>query len=367
MFKKTSPLSLINVLALILCIGHFLGGLVNILSIFLLAITSFLYFVLVDKLSIYTIFLFLIPSVLFELLSIYPDESNTLLTEFNNVLFFGPLTVSSKFFLALGVPFRILRYNFQSINEKLVVLFYFFILTLSLAALLYVYLNGEKNSSGLTIGFRSVLSLGVLFLPNVFNDRFVEDLNKILLFSLLLLATGYVNGHWMFIVYGFLPYIFAVIRPRIISLLVFWSSLDLLFNLGSTFTILLLSTFGILIFITLYLNPKLLFSKNIFATLVLTPIVFTIVVLVLRSDQPYDFDSVIGFARFKLFGDRKPIWDATWDFISQSNFLVSLPGSVLDVFFDFRNEVVHWPEGSHNIFLELSRNVSLFASIVFFQ
>jgi hypothetical protein len=364
--RKNLNISILNLLTVFLIIGHFLGGVIATFSIILISLEAFFYFLFTKKLDVFTIFLILIPNIIFELLSIYPDENNFLLANFNNVIFFGSFSISSKFLIALAVPIRLLLCNNRTIRVKLFLTIYFIILAISLLSLLYAYYLGISNSSGLTIGFRSVLSLGVLFLPNIFNEHFYSSLNKIFLFSTILILFNAVNGHWMFVIYGFIPFIVNYIRPRILVWLTLILSFNLFYNLDNTFTILLLSIFSFVIIIFDKLNFDLFFSKSSFRILISMPFILTAIVLFIKSDGIYDFESLSGFARFKLLGDRKPIWDSSWYFIRSSNFFYSIPGSVLDVYFDFRNQTVAWPEGSHNIILELSRNVSLFAALFFF-
>jgi hypothetical protein len=363
---KSLNLSFLNLVALILSVGHLFGGIISIVSIVLISFLAFFYFIIAKKLDIFTVFLLLVPNVLFELLSIYPNEKNLLLANFNNVIFLGSFSISSKFFLALAVPIRLLLCKNKTNKAKSLLTLYFIILSISIISLFYAYLIGISNSSGLTIGLRSVLSLGVLFLPNIFNENFYSSLNKIFLVSIILISFNFVNGHWMFVVYGFIPFIFIYIRPRILIFLILFLSLNLFYNLENTITILSLAFFSFLIIIFNKFNLKLFFSKPSFYLLISLPLISTIIVLLLKSDGIYDFETLSGFARFKLLGDRKPIWDSSWNFIQSSNFFYSLPGSVLEVYFDFRNEIVDWPEGSHNIILELSRNISIFAALFFF-
>lgn len=363
---KIQNSSILNLVAIILIIGHMLGGIISAVSIVFISFLAFFYFILAKKLDIFTIFLLLVPNVVFELLSIYPDENNVLLMNFNNVIFLGSFSISSKFFLALAVPIRLLFFAKISHQYRILLALYIIILIISIISLFYSYSVGISNSSGLTIGFRSVLSLGVLFLPDIFKDNFYSALNKIFLISILLISFNLVNGHWMFVVYGFIPFIFNYIRPRVFLFLILFLWFNLFYNLENTITILLLTACSLLIIILNKLNSRFFYSKPIFFALLSLPFLLTLFVLLLKSDGNYDFETLSGFARFKLMGDRKPIWDASWDFIHSSNFFYSIPGSVLSVYFDFRDQFVDWPEGSHNIILELSRNVSSFAALFFF-
>jgi hypothetical protein len=363
---KSQNISFLNAVVLILIIGHLFGGFISTVSIFLISFLAFFYFIIARELDVFTIFLLLVPNILFELLSIYPNEKNLLLANFNNVIFLGSFSISSKFFLALAVPLRLLLCKNKTNQTKSLLTLYFIILSISIISLFYAYLIGISNSSGLTIGLRSVLSLGVLFLPNIFNENFYSSLNKIFAVSIFLISLNFVNGHWMFVVYGFIPFIFIYIRPRIFVFLILFLSFNLFYNLENTITILLLAFFSFLIIIFNKFNFKLFFSISSFYVLISLPIIATLIVLLVKSDGIYDFETLSGFARFKLLGDRKPIWNSSWNFILSSNFFYSLPGSVLEVYFDFKNKIVDWPEGSHNIILELSRNVSLFAALFFF-
>jgi hypothetical protein len=363
---KSQNIPFLNLIALILIVGHLFGGIISTFSIVLISFLAFFYFIIAKKLDVFTIFLLLVPNVLFELLSIYPNEKNLLLANFNNVIFLGSFSISSKFLLALAVPIRLLLCEKKTNQAKSILTLYFIILSTSIISLFYAYFIGISNSSGLTIGLRSVLSLGVLFLPNIFYENFYSSLNKVFVVSIILISLNFVNGHWMFVVYGFIPFIFIYIRPRILVFLILFLSFNLFYNLENTITILLLAFFSFLIIVFNKFNFKSFFSKSSFSVLIAVPFISTLIVLLLNSDGIYDFETLSGFARFKLLGDRKPIWDSSWNFIQSSNFFYSLPGSVLEVYFDFTNKIVDWPEGSHNIILELSRNVSLFAALFFF-
>jgi hypothetical protein len=363
---KIQSIPLLDLAALILIIGHLLGGIISTVSIVFISFLAFFYFTIAKKINVFSVFLLLVPNILFELLSIYPNENNLLLGNFNNVIFLGSFSISSKFLLALAVPMRLLLSNNKSSRAKSSLFLYYIILCIAIICLFYAYFIGIKNPSGLTVGLRSALSLGVLFLPNIFDDKFYHSLNKIFLLSIILISLNFVNGHWMFIVYGFIPFILVYIRPKIFVFLILFLSINLFYNLDNTITILLLASFSFLIIIINKLNIKLLSSKLLFLSLLTIPFVSTLFVLLIKSDGIYDFETLSGFARFKLLGDRKPIWDSSWKLIQCSNLFYSLPGSVLEVYFDFRDKTVDWPEGSHNIILELPRNISIFASLFFF-
>jgi hypothetical protein len=138
---------------------------------------------------------------------------------------------------------------------------------------------------------------------------------------------------------------------------------NLFYNLDNTITIILLAFFSC--FFILFKNYllKIINNRLFLITILLSPFFITGYVVSLKSIGNYDFTTLLGFAEFKLMGDRKPIWDETWRLIINSNFFYSLPGAELYIYFDFRNQYVPWPMGSHNIFLELTRNISLFGSI----
>jgi hypothetical protein len=79
----------------------------------------------------------------------------------------------------------------------------------------------------------------------------------------------------------------------------------------------------------------------------------------------FDFSSFWGYFNFKLIGDRKPIWDASLNQILSAHFLIPHAGSSLEVYFDYIKSWVLWEEGSHNIFLEIGRQVSGLAMVFF--
>jgi hypothetical protein len=198
------------------------------------------------------------------------------------------------------------------------------------------------------------------------NDFYIA-LDKIIFSSVFLLIIGLINAHWLFIIVGFIPYFWIRIKPKILVLLPLLFSFNLLFNLSSTITILGTLFLSILFFVLIYFNKyikKFFTKKIIILIIIISPLFLTIFTLSYSSNSNYDLTNFSGYAKFKLIGDRKPIWDATFSQITQNSFIIRPAGTSLIVYFDYLGRYEEWPEGSHNIFLETGRQISFLGMIL---
>jgi hypothetical protein len=350
---------------------HLIGGSVANAAIIVSSCYSFFYFSFKKELDLYVVFLLLFTNICMGQNSEAENVSNINIGVYNNflnVLIIGPLALSTKFAFALAVPVRVLM-NITKAKSYFSLLLWFFIIFTSLVGLFLSFSSGVENKAGLTVGFRIALTMGVVLLPAMVCDRkeFLKQLDKILITSLIALALGLMNAHWLFITYGFLPYLWFRYKSIFAKVLVFMCFGRLLIGVEASITIvgtLLVSiAFGLLIRLKILGNKSLRYFGLL---LVLLPILITIYVLSLPVDKiGYSLESLWGYIEFKLIGDRKPIWDASYLQIISQNFFIAPAGSSLEVYFDYIMQWRDWPEGSHNIFLEIGRQISAFAMITF--
>jgi O-antigen ligase len=234
---------------------------------------------------------------------------------------------------------------------------------LSIMGLGYAFLAGNKNPAGLTVGFRIAMSVGAVLVPLCVRDReqYNADLDRILFLTMPLLVLGLTVGHWMFIAFGLIPYTWLRFKPRILALIPLAYAVRVMASLSSSLTglgIILSSLIFLILLGTNRITNYLLRRPAIILVALALPIVLTVFVLRLPPADRFDLTSIQGYAEFKLLGDRKPVWDASWDAIMASPAIMPA-GSVMSVYFAFLGRTLDWPEGSHNIFLEIGRQIGL--------
>ncbi len=350
---------------------HLFGGILGNIAILASSGYAFYYFSTKKEINIYKVFLLLYPSICMGENS-YLENSvsiNVGIYKFlKNVLFIGPIALSTKLALGLALPVRFLLY-LKASNFSFPKAIWFLLVFTTLYNLLLSFFAGTSNGSGLTVGLRIVLILGVLILPQLVSskEKFSRQFDKIFVVSALSLAFGVMNGHWLFITYGFLPYLW--LRYKSLSfrlILVLTVANSFLFGIGTTITIALIFLCSLLFLILSkinFINIKNIYSIGAF--LVVLPVVITVYVVSIPFESIYfDFSSISGYIKFKLIGDRKPIWDATYSLILSNNFFSAPAGNALIVYFDYITTWKEWEEGSHNIFLEIGRQVSCFAMLI---
>ncbi len=347
---------------------HFAGGLISHIAILISSILIFLYVAFSPKLDLYLIFLLIIPSIIFKTDSTTFNKANFLLKNFNNVWILGPVALSSSLMMVMAVPVRLLIY-FRSIKYKFLAILWFFTLILAIVGLFLAVLNGEKNPSGLTVGLRIALTIGtVLIGQSVKNkENFIESIDKIILVSLIILMTGIISAHWYFIVFGFIPFALFRIKPKILLLIPAIYVLFVIIHFdNATLTILGILLLSLIFFLLINWGEivrTVLRTRFFIFLIIIIPLVLTIYTLSLESIKTYDITTLGGYIEFKLLADRKPIWDATWKDISSSFFLLKPAGGHLLVYFEFTKYWMDWPAGSHNIFLEIGRQIGTFSMI----
>lgn len=349
-------------LAYLCILLHFLSGVINIVAILITSFWLLWYFTVKKNVDIYLVFLLLIPSIAFERTSENNDVQTTvsLFTNYNSVIFLGPIALSTRLTFCFAILARVLL-NIRTLRFPALTIAWFISICLAVAGLVYAVILGSENSSGLTVGFRIALSMGAVLLGKTFllSEYYYKGLNKIIFLSVLLLTFRLMNGHWFFITFGFIPYFWLVVKPRILVLIPLFFSFNILFNFSSTITILGVLLLSILFFILSHINffyNYILRNKLVLGLFIIIPVIVTIYTLQLNSSGNYDLSTIKGYAEFKLLGDRKPVWDATYQLIRQSFFIIPA-GSRLEVYFDFLNKWEIWESGAHNIFLEIGKQI----------
>ena len=351
---------------------HLLGGLIADFAIIVSSVYAFYYFCLKKEIDLYVVFLLLFTSICMGQNSYIENVSNInvgIYDLFKNILFIGPIALSTNLALALAVPVRILL-NLKRNKTYCFISIWYLALFLAVISLFSAFFSGLENKSGLTVGFRIVLTMGVLFLPQLVSskEKFIKQFDKIFILSAISLGFGLMNAHWLFITFGFLPYLWFRFKSFRLKVIIALSLVNSFFiGAGSTLTVL---------FIFVCSSIFLLFAKfNIFnkknskyfaLIFVLIPIVITVYVVSIPFETiNYDLTTFSGYVKFKIIGDRKPIWDASYSQIFSQNFFIPPAGSSLDVYLDYINTWKNWEEGSHNIFLEIGRQVSGFCMFLF--
>lgn len=287
---------------------------------------------------------------------------------FKNVLIIGPIALSTKFALALATPIRALL-NIEKVKSYGLLAIWYLAVIFSIIGLFVSFTSGQENKAGLTVGFRIALTMGIILIPQLVSSKkeFLRQFDKIFIFSAVSLSLGLMNAHWLFITFGFLPYLWYRFKSIALRLVILLCLARIFVGLETTITIIgmIVISFIFLLFARFHIfNQKNLKYISIF--FILLPILITIYVVLMPIDKiGYDFTSITGYIKFKLIGDRKPIWDASFLQIQSQNFFIAPSGSSLEVYFDYIDKWTEWSEGSHNIFLEMGRQIGAFCMLFF--
>ncbi len=140
----------------ILILLHFPGGVISNVAVLVSSIYSFYYFSTKKHIDLYLIFLLLFTNIALGNSGEESTGNNFLTALFNNVVVLGPLAISTKFFFVLAIPFRIVIYK-RDLKVNYLFILWLLIVLFSLIGLLYSYINGAENKSGLTVCFRIAL------------------------------------------------------------------------------------------------------------------------------------------------------------------------------------------------------------------
>ncbi len=349
---------------------HFAGGFVSNLAILITSILIFVYILFAREWDLYLIFLLLIPSIAFSGTSIsdVADKASPLTQNFKSVWIIGPLALSAGFAMALAIPIRLLL-DFSKSKHQSLIFIWFINLLLAITGLIVAVINKQENPSGITVGLRIALTTGAILIQKKIIDKehFLESIDRIVLVSLFLLLFGLLKGHWYFVLYAFIPYVWYRIRPRLLIVIPIIVLMYILVNARSnTITMLGILVFSFIFYFIINSDRSfrsILKSRLFVLLLLIIPLIITLLVISMGRIESYDEFTLRGYIEFKLLGDRKPIWDASWKDIWTSSFFFRPAGNHLKVYFDYLHTWQNWTAGSHNMFLEIGRQLNAFSMI----
>lgn len=349
---------------------HLFGGVIASFAIVVSSFYAFFYFCFKKEVDLYLLFLLLYTNIC---MSPNSDTEGVVYINvgiyawFKNVLIIGPIALSTKFALALATPIRALL-NLERAKPYWLLALWYLVIIFSIIGLFLSFFSGTENAAGLTVGFRIALTIGIVLIPQLIKSKeiFLKQFDKIFIVSAITLGLGLMNTHWFFITFGFLPYLWIRYKSIAVRAIVILCLGRIFVGLEASITIVTTVLLSAIFLIFAKLN--ILSQKNLKylgPIIIIIPILLTIYVVQMPVDKiGYDFSSVQGYIKFKLIGDRKPIWDASFLQISNQNFFIAPSGSSLEVYFDYIDKWKEWHEGSHNIFLEMGRQLSGFSMVL---
>jgi hypothetical protein len=278
-------------------------------------------------------------------------------SQFNDVIYLGPIALSTRLVISIAIVVRLFLQHFRIIFSYMG-LSWIIVLVLSVVGLILSIAKGIINEGGITMGFRIAMTMGMLLLPSIVKglQEFYDDLRKIVFVSYLLLCVGLMNGQWFFVTFGLVPVLLCFrisIRYAFLPIILLLSN-----QYWNYWTI---TAVGILVlsFAFYFINRStaIVFrNRYLYLFLVLFPLLFTLWVLNAPSADSFELSSVLDYTKFKLYGDRKPIWDEVWILIVNYPFVLPA-GQIFEVYFSFLNSSINWPGGAHNVFLEFGRQL----------
>lgn len=323
-----------------------------------------------SKIDVLSLFLLLIPSIVFRQNDVFFQLSQNQFGETGWIQFFipslkssviiGPLAVSTHLFAALAVPVRLFRF-INKISNLILMMTWIVALALSILGLYFAISQGFTSTGGITVGLRIVLSLGVLLFPlAIVATEFKYQLYGIIKLSIVLFLLGLMNGHWVFVSLTF-PAVILFSKERMS-----WKILSILMIaitvfLPSTFTIKLIPIFSIFLMWFYSKNQRKSTQHNVFkmgSIPVSVYLFFPIYIVFLTISQKLmPIAQAIGSDQFltKLFEDRGSIWLYSFDLIKKSNFFIVPAGRDIETYGYGINGIQYWGAGAHNIFLEIAR------------
>ena len=332
------------------------------------SILAFSYVLFAKRLDIIVLFLFLIPKfVIDDVGTLNSGDESTIwslpLESYNSTFPFGFLMLSNSFSICLAIPFRLLI-DFNRIRNKGLLLMWFIALFLAIGGLIISKFIGIVNPSGLTVGFRIVLSIGALFIPLLITmEELKKKVDKIFFLSALLFLLGILQGHWIFILAGFLPYM--LLSNVLINKYIAIPTSILLLIFASTFTILITFILAFVFVLISYFPSNKTYKLNSVKYFIFLPLLLTYFIINISSDDTStDLNgSMTEKFAFKALKDRKPIWDATFDQINTSFFWFTPAGRPIPIE-GFKKGMDEWSPGAHNIFLEVPRQIGNFGGLI---
>lgn len=334
------------------------------------------------EIDLLSIFLLLLPSIVFreasESFSGFVANRDTFWWRFyiptlTSTIILGPLAVSVKLFSALAVPVRLARSILVSKN-KLNMFLYFIAVAISIFGLYVTFISGSQSAGGNTVGLRIALSVGVLLFPKLIRkEAFSFQIESIIKISILLLASGLLTAHWIFVTVSFISIVLFSKKYGFWMNLFSLVSLALIFYSGNTVTIYLIIIISFVFQLWLYYQTKsgliLKFNKTFAYLLIPVPFVLAIIIAIGSIQWILSIFNVFEnteYIQAKLLEDRGGLWVYVWEMILNSNFwLVEAARPVFTYNYAFKGGY-DWEFGAHNIFLETLRQIGSFASIILF-
>lgn len=364
-------------LEIILIFLQLCGPYVGVLGLILACFYSFYVISFKTRIDILQIFLLLIPAIVFR--SILAGEvsndgsvENFIWYKLNiptliNSHIIGPINVSVKLAMSFGVLVRLIL-----TIKKQKHFFLFFIWLICLLISMYgLYLSrsiGLESSSGLTVGLRTVLSIGAILIPLTIssNHNLIFDIIIITKISILIFLFGFMTNHWFFIFPCLLPFLYSSHTNKMWKFLsVLVSLMLLIMNYSFTLKITVL-----LSWLLIYINDnKFLFKKLYnykFSKIIFFVSPFLIIFYAIKDTSLFSLtndDGLVNYFQFKFFADRGALWFYTTNLILSSDFWVVPAGRDILVSGSTYGDVL-WGAGAHNIYLEMARQLGLFVTIL---
>lgn len=352
-----------------------LTGIFSVVGIMLGVVLVFYKVAISKRIDVFSIFLLFMPSIVLRGAGVdysFYDKIvsgwvSVLIPSLNDVFLVGPIAVSIPLFASVAVPFRLLKMG-ELFSGKLLYAIWLLSLLIAVYGLFLAIDNGLESAGGLTVGLRIVLSIGAVLIPLSVDEKLFEnELRLIFRFSIILFLLGLLNNHWLFIAAAF---------P---ALLIFsennkgWQWLGV-----AAFFIMIYFPFTFTVKITALLSFIMLFLRDnrylsiiyrirgmkylilLFPLFVMFFIVFYPRAFVVNSD----YDIIKSFF-FKLYDDRGYIWRFSVEYILKSDFFFVPAGRDIPLL-DLNNPNLEWGAGAHNIYLEMSRQLGLFVTLMLF-
>mgnify|MGYP000156237467 CR=1 FL=1 len=349
----------------------------GVVGVFVVGAVVFYKVAFTKHIDIVSIFILLLPSIAFrtipeniDILYNQQDSNNWIKVYFptiTNVFMLGPIAVSPNLMAAFAVPVRLLI-NLKTQTNKILSLFWLVCLLISIYGLFLALDMDSKSDGGLTVGIRIAMSIGAILFPFAIEKSNLET--QILLiakFSLIFFIIGILNNQWVFVTAAFPAFIMFSDEKSIWKIL---STIILIIMISFSFTFTLKLTAIISFIILLFYNRKKLssffFNNNLRKYLLfLFPILFmSFIVFYDVNISISGNNTVTDRFLYKLLEDRGTLWKYSMDLILNSDFFLVPAARDIAVWDYSAIGEGSWGIGSHNIYLEIARQLGLFSTII---
>ncbi len=352
-------------------IAHYLPSPLNRYAV-LASVISTLWVMLARRdVNIYKIYLLLLPAV-----GLYSEGSNPdwLLTRMFRVELvsvpIGVIPLTTPTALAVAVPFRLLFYGKQI--SRIIRGLWWPAFGLSMGGLMLAVESGSSSESGITVGVRTTLAFGAALITYRWNplNKFHEEFRWVATASLLLFGLGALQNHWMFVTVALIPCLLLYFGKAMGSLLTVMLIAFLAFR-QAEFSFTLAGVMALSILTCALAVPdrvgKIMQGRVFLSIAFALPALMTMYVLIQQPRDEYGDEKLeLQNLAFKLYSDRKPIWDAAYEQIGESSLVMVQPGRPLYFRNMIRKEIDAWDWGAHNVFLEVFRQIGTLASTLIF-